>query len=201
MKKKIINIAAASCMVAMQGVAFAGDTTLSVAAPASRFYTPEIRSYVLASNADTVAAGQQRELATAPAKAEFEAPLWTASNAHKYMGLGTLLLVAATALAPKPEECETGTCPAERDTSGPHQTLGRAAASMAAATVVSGLVVHWNDVHVADGFSDPDNQHAMLGTAGALLMLAAVSKAPGGGHAGAGMLGGIVMGAAVKITW
>lgn len=195
---KFAGIAVTFCMAMMSEGAWAGDSMLSLATPSARFYTPEIRSYMLAENAQEAPQGTSATMAT---PAQYEPPLWTTGNAHKYLGLGTLALVAATALAPKPGECESASCPPVVDTSGPHQTLGRAAAAMAAATVVSGLMFHWNDVHIADGLTDPDNLHALLGTAGALLMLAAVSTAPAGGHAGEGILGGVAMGAAVKITW
>lgn len=192
---KFAHIAVAVCMAMMSATVWAED--LDLAAPSARFYTPEIRSYMLAENTGGLPQGTAVATATT---AQYEAPLWTTGNVHKYMGLGTLALVAATAIAPKPAECATATCTTE-ELSGPHRTLGRAAAGMAAATVVSGLLFHWNDVHVADGLSDPDNLHALLGTAGALLMLAAVSAAPDEGHVGEGILGGLVMGAAIKITW
>ncbi len=195
-----INMAASICMVAVHGVAFASDAALNFAAPSSSYYTGDIRSYVLASADSDTALGQSK-LAASVAPAEFEPPLWTTSNAHKYLGLGTLAMVVATVLAPKPGECEKGPCPAVVDTSGPHKTFGQAAATLAAATAVSGFMFHWNDIHMEDGWTDPDNLHALLGTAGALLMMAAVNSAPAGGHAGEGMLGGIAMGAAIKITW
>lgn len=126
-----------------------------------------------------------------PAKelhANFEESAFTPEKFHQYLGLTTLGLVALTAVLPKEED-------------GPHETAGTLAAITAGATVANGLIFHWEDFHFEDGFSDPDNLHMMLGTLGALLMVAAVSQAPEGGHAGLGLGGGVAMATAIKITW
>lgn len=126
-----------------------------------------------------------------PAKAlhaSFEESAFTPEKFHQYLGLTTLGLVALTAVLPKEED-------------GPHETAGTLAAITAGATVANGLIFHWEDFHFEDGFSDPDNLHMMLGTLGALLMVAAVSQAPEGGHAGLGLGGGVAMATAIKITW
>lgn len=144
--------------------------------------------------------------AAAPA---FKPPWFTGSDAHKYLGLGTLVLVGLTAAtAPHENECEhnctTGT--AQRQTSGtPHTRLARATAVLAGATVATGLLVHWDDFHLRDGFSDPDNQHVLLGLAGSLLMLYAVNKSMHSKvptqHAAFAEVGGAAMAVAVKLTW
>lgn len=118
----------------------------------------------------------------------FEEPSFSPEKFHQYMGLTTLGLVALTAMLPKEED-------------GPHEMAGTAAAVMAGATVANGLIFHWDDFHFEDGFTDPDNMHMMLGTLGAVLMAAAISQAPEGGHAGLGIGGGVAMATAVKITW
>lgn len=149
----------------------------------------------------------RRAAAATPAK-PFEPPFFSGSNAHKYFGLGTLALVALTGLTAPGEGCEQN-CPANaapRRTSGTtHTRLARAASVMAAATVTSGLLVHWNDFHLRDGLSDPDNQHVLLGLAGSLLMMQAVNKSMRSTspteHAGTAALGGIAMAVAVKLTW
>jgi hypothetical protein len=137
-------------------------------------------------------------------------PAWfTGSDAHKYLGLGSVLLVGLTAAtAPHENECEH-TCAANtarRQTSGTtHTRLARAAAAMAGATVATGLLVHWDDFHLRDGFSDPDNQHVLLGLAGSLLMLYAVNKSMHSTvptqHAAFAEVGGAAMAIAIKLTW
>lgn len=200
---RFINIAASACLAALSGVAHADDAARNIAIPSiSSAYTNGSKSYMLALND---AAPRETSAAVPAAQAaEFEPALFSGSNAHKYLGLGTLAFVAATVLAPKPAEIE-GREPtqAELDSqkSSTHAKLGRAAAAFAAATVTTGLLAHWDDFHLEDGWTDPDNLHALLGTAGAVAMLAAVSQAPGGGHAGPGMLGGVSMAVAIKLTW
>lgn len=197
------NIAASACLVAISGMAYADNGVQDAAIPSlASTYTNGSKSYMLALND---AAPRETSAAVPVAQAaEFEPPIFTGSNVHKYLGLGTLAFVAATVLAPKPAEIE-GRAPtqAELDSqkSSTHAKLGRAAAAFAAATVTTGLLAHWDDFHLEDGWTDPDNMHALLGTAGALAMLYAVSQAPGGGHAGAGMAGGVAMGVAIKLTW
>ena len=195
------NIVTVLCMTVLAGTAHAGDTALNPEWPsAASLYARKApfmdsRYYMLALNEGGGAQGQVAMPVT-PA-AGFEPPLFSGSNAHKYLGLGTLALVVATAIAPKPSEH----APLDEQKSSTHAKLGRAAAAMAAATVTTGLLAHWNDFHLEDGLYDPDNLHALLGTAGAIAMLYAVSKAPASEHAGMGMTGGVAMGIAIKITW
>lgn len=210
MKRKVryvINIAASACLAAFSGMAQADDVTRDIRdiniPSLSSPYTNGSRSYLLASN-DTGAVKGQAGATPVTQAAEFEPPLFSGSNAHKYLGLGTLALVVATAVAPKPAEIE-GRAPTqaeldEQDSSA-HAKLGRAAAAFAAATVTTGLLAHWDDFHLEDGFTDPDNLHALLGTAGALAMLAAINQAPAEQHAGMGMAGGVAMAVAIKLTW
>ena len=65
--------------------------------------------------------------------------------------------------------------------------------------------MHWNDFHPPDGFSDPDNQHVMLGRVGSGLLLYAVHKSMHSSvptqHAGFAELGGAAMAVAIKLTW
>ncbi|MDH4233688.1 MAG: hypothetical protein OEV15_00940 [Gallionella sp.] len=199
-----INIAISTCLVAASGLVHADDATQNIAIPSiASPYTKSSKSYMLALN-DADAPQKQASATAASQSAEFEPPMFSKSNAHKYLGLGTVALVVATALAPKPAENEGGTltqAQIDEQESSNHARLGKAAATLAAATVVTGLIAHWDDFHVEDGWTDPDNMHALLGTAGALAMLFAVSNAPGGGHAGVGVTGGVAMAAAIKLTW
>jgi hypothetical protein len=76
---------------------------------------------------------------------------------------------------------------------------------MTAATVLTGLVVHWNDIHWEDPFTDPDKMHARLAAAGALMMLYAVEKSAHStvptSHSGIAELGAAAMLVAIKLTW
>ena len=202
---RFISIAASACLVALPGMAHASDNLLQVEIPSlSDKYTQGSKSYMLAMNDAETPSQNMAGNTQASQAAEFEPPLFSGSNAHKYLGLGTLALVVATAIAPKPAEVE-GAAPTQaqldEQNSSAHAKLGRAAATFAAATAVSGLLTHWDDFHLEDGWSDPDNLHALLGAAGALAMMAAVNQAPDGGHAGVGMAGGVGMAIAIKLTW
>lgn len=143
-----------------------------------------------------------------PAQTPYEPPLLSASNAHLTLGIATILAAAATAAtAPGDNECEVGPCPPPppRETNGTHAKLAKATIALAAATVTSGLLVHWDDFHLEDGFTDPDNLHVMLGVTGAALMAYAVNKSAHSSvpvsHAGMAELGALGMVAAIKMTW
>lgn len=201
---KLCGIVAGILLANLTGAAYADVTQLNRdALSTTAAYTGDSRSYLLALNENNVVIGQGSASAVAaPAAqpAEFEPPLFSGSNAHKYMGLATVALVALTAVT-APEEDEGATVSTTSKTQGTHQSLGRLTAAMAAATVTSGLLTHWDDFALEDGLTDPDNLHVILGTVGAMLMLNAVSKAPGNGHPGTGIAGGAAMAVAIKLTW
>lgn len=203
LKFRFNNIAAILCLAAFSASAYAGEATLNLEFPSPAYtassFSSNLQPFMLALNEATTTGA----LSTSR-KAEFEPPFFTGSNLHKYLGLGTVALAIATAIAPKPPEIEDRLpTPAEvsAQDSSTHAKLGRATAAMAAATVTSGLISHWDDFYLEDGITDPDNLHALLGAAGSLAIMYAVSKAPGEGHAGKGIFGGIAMGVAVKLTW
>ncbi len=206
MSFKVRNIFVCICLMALSGMAYADDTVVNLALPtAASFYTNNFQllksqSYLLAANEADAVQGQAGATSaiTAPVTpaAEFKPPLFTTSKAHQYLGLGTLALLGLTVMTTPDTERNT-----KPQTSGTHQSLGRATAAMAAATVATGLLFHWDDINFEDGFTDPDILHAMLGTAGALAMLYAVSVAPGHGHSSAGIAGGVAMGVAIKLNW
>jgi hypothetical protein len=159
--------------------------------------------------ADDNSAVQVRpEIAPAVPAEKFEPPLLSGRKAHQYLGLGTVLFAGLTAITAPGEACEQN-CPPQpppRQTSGTtHTRLARTTAVLAVATVVTGLLFHWNDFHLDDGFSDPDNQHVMLAGTGALLMLYAINKSAKSSvptsHAGIAELGAASMLVAIKLTW
>ena len=195
------KIVASLCFALACNTSFAADSALDLSLPAA---TASPKSFMLASN-DTLPSS----VTTAAPKAEFSEPWMSGDKLHQYMGWTTLALVAATAFTAPGEGCETNCPPPSqlppRQTNGTHAKLAKAAAFMAAATVTSGLIDHWDDFHMEDGFTDPDNLHAMLGTAGALMMMYAVNKSANStvpvSHAGIAELGGVAMAVAVKLTW
>ncbi|MGA8863901.1 MAG: hypothetical protein WBM09_02550 [Gallionella sp.] len=201
---KVLNIAVGICLAISPGVVYADDTAGNIVLPtAASFYTDDFQSlkspsfdsnaYLLAANEG----GAVQKQADATPAAEFKPPLMSGRKAHEYLGLGTLALFGLTAIT-APDDERNNTQP---QNSGTHHSLGRATAAMAAATVVTGLLFHWDDFHFEDGFADPDNLHVMLAGAGALAMLYAVSVAPAHNHSSAGIAGGAAMIVAVKLTW
>ncbi|MBV1915608.1 MAG: hypothetical protein KUG72_09495 [Pseudomonadales bacterium] len=119
---------------------------------------------------------------------EFKESYWTPNKMHQYVGLTALSLVAIAMVAPKEED-------------GLHESAAKGAALLGAAAVAGGLYIHWDDVDFSEGFSDPNNLHALFASLGAIAMLYAAAEGPDDGHAGIGALGAISMAVAVKITW
>jgi hypothetical protein len=161
---KLKNTLTGLCLFAASGMAHAADSALNLSVPAE---TKAAHSFMLASN-DTLPAG----VSSSTPAAEFEPPLFSGDKLHQYMGFTTLALVGLAAVTAPGDNEGAVVQPAQpRQTNGTHAKLAKAAAAMAAFTVTSGLISHWNDINMEDGFTDPDNMHAMLGTAGALLMM------------------------------
>jgi len=44
--------------------------------------------------------------------------------------------------------------PKEED---PHEALGQAAVALGVGAVITGLIFHWDEINISNGFSDPDN--------------------------------------------
>jgi hypothetical protein len=127
-----------------------------------------------------------------------EASWFTANKVHEYLGLGSLLLAGAAIVAPK--EGDEGNASGDSN-SGAHHNLATGAAILGAGAVLTGAVFHFDDLEFSRGLTDPDNQHALLATIGALGFALAVSQAPEDSHAAYGIVGAISMAAAIKITW
>jgi hypothetical protein len=192
-------------LAALSGTAFAQDAAFDLPLTSSA-YIKDYESFKLAANESTdVQAKKPNSVAPEVKKSDFEPSFFSGSNAHKYLGLGTIVAAALTAVT-APEGCEqncTANTPRERN--GTHAKLARATVAMATATVITGVLAHWDDISLADGFTDPDNLHALLGIAGALVMAKAVNKSAGSAtpvsHAAMAELGALSMVAAIKITW
>lgn len=205
-KKILRGISASFCMLVSANAVYAADSQPGLALPGlTTGYTSQ-KSYMLALN-EVDAGSKQMSAEPAVKPVAFQPAFFTTSNAHKYFGLGTVLFMGLTALTAPDDGCETncGKKPPRQTSGTTHTRLARTAATLAAATVTTGLIAHWDDFHVEDGFTDPDNMHVMLGAAGALLMLGAVHKSATSStptsHAGMAELGGVAMAVAIKLTW
>ena len=135
----------------------------------------------------------------------FQPPAFSGSKLHQYLGIATVGAAAATFLSHH-DACKDTVCANQpRDTRGPHAQLGRATAILAMATVASGLLTHWDDFNLEDGWQDPDNMHVMLGISGAALMAYAINKSWRStvpvNHSGLAELGAASMVFAIKLTW
>jgi hypothetical protein len=187
--------------------AFAAETKLDLSLPAGRYYNEAAKSILLAEN-DALDSHIKRNLSEAVTPApEFEPKLFTSKKVHQYLGIGTLMLAGLTMMTAPGEGCEAR-CNANqaRPVNGTHAEFGKATAVMAIATVASGLIAHWDDVNVEDGWADPDNLHVMLGVTGAALLAYAVDKSMNVSsgqvsHAGMAELGALGMLIAVKLEW
>lgn len=202
---KFMN-AAVMCLVALSGTAFAQDAAFELPR-VSDAYIKDYDSFKLAAN-DQDVSGSKAGSASVVKNSTFEPPLITGAKVHQYLGLGTIVLAGMTALTAPGEGCETN-CAAvaqqPRQTNGTHAKLAKATVAMAGAAIITGLITHWDDFHVADGIADPDNQHILLGVTGAAMMAYAVNKSKNSAvpvsHAGIAELGALLMVAAIKITW
>lgn len=200
------------CLMAISGMVYADEMAAYLPTPAS-FYARDIlssnpRHYLLAANERDAGQGSTSVVAVpATPAAEFKPPWMSGRKLHQYFGLGTVALAGLTVLAaPDQESDQSSPSRQPRQTSGTtHSRLARATAAMAAVTVLSGLVVHWNDIHWEDPFTDPDKLHARLAATGALLMIYAVNKSEKSAvpvsHAAIAELGAAAMLVAIKITW
>jgi hypothetical protein len=203
---KLKHLAAGLCLAALTTTGYAAESSLDLSLPSSRYFAQDSKSFMLAANDTEVIKAKSNSAPVTPA-AEFEPPLITGSNVHKYLGLGTIVLAGLTMVTNPGEGCEHNCAAnAPRDTNGIHGQLGKATAAMAVATVASGLMAHWDDFSLEDGWSDPDNLHVLLGITGAALMAYAVEKSASQStgtvsHAGMAEVGAIGMLLAIKLTW
>lgn len=197
--------AATLWLAALSATAFAQEAEFDLPSVSSP-YVKDYEAFKLAAADDTATSVIKSDgTAAAAGKAEFKPATFTGSNAHKYLGLATIVGAALTAMT-APEDCESN-CSSQttRQTNGTHAKLAKATVAMAAATVITGLLVHWDDFHLEDGIRDPDNLHVLLGVTGAALMMYAVNKSKNSAvpvsHAGIAELGALGMVAAIKINW
>lgn len=188
-------------LLAVAGAAQAQDLDLNL--PAQQ-YVQNAGSFMLAANeADVLVKKEATTVAAAP-KEPYEPPLLSGSNAHLALGLATIVAAGLTGMT-APEENE-GCVGCARDVNGTHAKLAYTTVALATATIASGLVTHWDDFHLEDGITDPDNLHVLLGVTGAALMAVATAnsakvKTGTASHAGLAMAGAAGMIVAIKLTW
>ncbi len=187
----------------------AQQETLDLSLP-SHSYVQNAGSFVLAANdTDVLVKKQDTTATTAAPQQPFEPPLWTASNAHMYLGLATIATAFLTAATAPEDGCGEHTAcpnpPPPRQTNGTHAKLAKTTVALAAATIATGLWAHWDDFYLEDGWTDPDNLHVLLGVTGAALMAYATNKSAKSAvkvsHAGIAELGAVGMVVAIKLTW
>lgn len=191
-------------VIALAGISHASENTLDLSPSASKFYTQDTKSFLLAEN-EAGAEKMKPAGETVTPAADFKPPLFSGSKAHQYLGIGTIVLAGLTALS-HPEECEHNcSTSAPREVDGTHAKLAKATVAMAAATIVTGLYAHWNDFSLEDGWADPDNLHILLGVTGAALMAYAVNLSANSSvpvnHAGIAEAGALGMVVAIKLNW
>ncbi len=193
-------------LAALSGNAFAQEAVFELPS-ASGTYIRDYESFKLAANETGRPMKQSANAAPEVKKSDFEPSWLTGSKMHQYLGLATVIGAGLTMMTRPGEGCEhncTGTQP-PRETNGTHAKLAKATAVLATATVVSGLITHWDDIHFDEGFTDPDNLHVMFGITGAALMAYAVNKSMKSStevsHAGIAELGAVGMLVAIKLTW
>ena len=117
----------------------------------------------------------------------YEERLITANKLHKYLGIGSLGAAILTGAMPKEED-------------GAHEAFGKTAAALGIGAVITGLIFHWEEIDLGNGFGDPDNLHLALTSLGALGMASAASTAPEA-HGGLGAAGAISMAIGIKMVW
>ncbi|GAB5604788.1 hypothetical protein [Sideroxyarcus sp. TK5] len=207
-KQRCSMALAGAAMLAFTGLAGAQEAPLDLSTPAQA-YAQRAMPMMLAAN-DSMVAAEKTPAVTAPAaQPEFEESWLTGSKAHMALGLATIVTALATGATAPGEGCEDACPPGyvapPRETDGTHAKLAKVTTALAVATVATGLYYHWDDFHLEDGLTDPDNLHVILGMTGAALMAYATAKSAGSttpvSHAGMGMAGAYGMIAAVKIAW
>ena len=148
-----------------------------------------------------VAAPLNTTLPAGSASDDVKTPWLSTAKTHQYLGIATLISSVATALT-APSSCDQNCSNKPASTHGVHQSLGRTTGALALATVATGLMFHWKDMHpFEDGLSDPDTQHWLLAGAGALIMADAISKAPAKSHSAQAEAGAVIMLIGVKMAW
>ncbi|MDP2804424.1 MAG: hypothetical protein Q8O24_00630 [Gallionellaceae bacterium] len=174
--------------------------TFDLSLPEKRFYSQDAQSFLIAANDVETGKTVANITATPPAE-EFKPKLFSGSKMHQYLGVSTAVLAGAAFIThPHPTDPN-----APRETNGTHAQLAKATVVAAVATIAAGVLSHWDDFSLEDGWTDPDNLHVILGVTGAALMAYAVDKSANSStaveHAREAELGALGMIVAIKLTW
>lgn len=201
---RLTMLVASTSLLVWANAALAQETVFDLSLP-SQTYVQKAGMMLVANEVDVLVKKKEAPATVLVPKQEFEPPLLSGSNAHMYLGLATIVAAAATA-ATAPSSCDQNcTNSPPRELNGTHANLAKATVALAAATIVTGLLVHWDDFHLEDGITDPDNLHVLLGVTGAALMAYAVNKSANSAvkvsHSGLAELGAVGMLVAIKLTW
>lgn len=199
------------CLSALAAVASAADLTTDFSSQSAFSKADDMQSFMLAQNDAGTSNAVRNVASAAPAKpgSAFEESMFTLNKTHKYLGISTIVAAMATAMSAPGEGCEANCPPPSqqppRDRNGTHAKLARATVALAAATIATGVLAHWDDIDLGAGITDPDNVHALLGIAGAVLMAQAVNKSAGStvpvSHAAQAELGAALMAVGIKMVW
>ncbi len=195
------------CLAALSAMAAAADDR--VAGVTGQPAAGDLKSFVLAQNDAGSNAARNVASATPAKQTEFEESMFTLNKAHKHLGEATIIAALLTAVTAPGEGCEANCPPPSqqppRDRNGTPAHLARATVGLAAATIATGIMAHWDDIDLSNGITDPDNVHAFLGITGALLMAQAVNKSAKStvpvSHAAQAELGAALMAIGIKMVW
>src|SRR5450631_2468482 len=128
---RLRQLAAVLCSLAMASSACAAENTLDLTLPASKYYSNDATSFLVAENDVAVGKAQTTIVASTPA-AEFEPKLITGKKIHEYLGIGTLILAGLTTLTAPGDGCSTQNCSQQsRPVNGIHAELAKTTAVMA----------------------------------------------------------------------
>src|SRR5512135_1128177 len=161
------------CLAALSGIASAADMMSDFASQPAFSKADDLQSFMLAQNEAASSTAAQNVASASPAKqAEFSESMFTLNKVHKHLGMSTIIAAIATAATAPGEGCEANCPPPSqqppRDRNGTHAHLARATVALAAATIATGIMAHWDDIDFSNGITDPDNLHALLGITGAV---------------------------------
>jgi len=135
----------------------------------------------------------------------FEESYFTGNKVHMYLGLGSLLAAGLTGLSAPDNGDGAVVTTKQSSTNTAHYYFANAAAALGGAAVVSGLLLHFDDLET--DVMDPDTLHMVLTVLGTAGYVYAISKAPkiiGGnsnGHASAGIAGAALMATGIYFEW
>jgi len=138
-----------------------------------------------------------------PEENHFEESYFTGNKMHMYLGLGSIIAAGLTGLTAPDSEGITATGQSSKKSA--HYYLANTAVALGGAAIVSGLILHLDDIEM--DAMDPDTLHMVLTILGTAGYVYAISKAPkvlGGssnGHAAAGIAGAALMATGIYFEW